>query len=125
MSVSYHDLRHILTADAEAISWKVFARANKPIDAIKEVRRLYGAGLRDAKDIVEEYRSMVRVHAAREGMGTAHRTVTLDSNTTLTIKPNGDGTFHITKTSMACQSATESDLLQVIANLTADHYSDR
>lgn len=50
------DYRDRITADSESAKWKVIARdRNRRVEAIKEFRHMTGAGLKEAKDTVEEY----------------------------------------------------------------------
>lgn len=52
--------RQIEEQDAKDKVWQDFARQDRLVDAIKEHRRIYGSGLKEAKDIVCDWRDRNR-----------------------------------------------------------------
>lgn len=53
-----------LDSQPENARWKILARENSKVEAIREVRTLTGAGLKEAKDFVEAYLSRPKAPAS-------------------------------------------------------------
>lgn len=84
--LSMDEARAYIKADAEYNDWKVKARADRKVDAIRAFRDRTGAGLREAKDVVEEYMERVRHGEVFNGTG--------DNVTHVVTLPNG-GMLHV------------------------------
>ena len=78
-----------LTDDAETVEWKVLARADQKVAAIKEFRRQTGASLYEAKNIVVDYFDMyARGAFSMNNDGVINVRVQRGVNLTLTTKNN-------------------------------------
>lgn len=58
------DFFDYIDSDRESCAWKTLARGGSLVEAIKSFRSQYGAGLKEAKDVVEEYNNRRRQQAS-------------------------------------------------------------
>lgn len=100
--------------DSETCRWKAFVRGGSIIEAIREFRSLYGAGLKEAKDVVEEYRN--RLTRAAGDL----RVITLGGGSELQVKKIYDGSYEL-KVLTSHGRVKEDELLQTVANIVRDH----
>lgn len=84
------DLRLHIVNDPEVIMWKTHMRAGKKVSAIKAFRSQSGAGLRESKDIVEEY--ALRLASGDVTLGSGSKGITTSS----VRLPNDGGVLVIT-----------------------------
>lgn len=105
----------IIDADGDNTSWKVLARQRQFIPAIKEIRMVHGLGLKDAKDVVEEYNRRV-INAMRKVT-----TVSIPTGE-IVIHESADGqSVDIFITKKVIAAAPIDVLPQLIANLALEH----
>lgn len=84
------DFRAHIIEDAENIEWKALLRDGLVIESIKFFRGAYGAGLKEAKDVVEEYRERLNSGEVFNGRntGVTSYTVNLPDGGTLNVISN-------------------------------------
>jgi ribosomal protein L7/L12 len=104
--------------DSETIHWKWLARQNRKVDSIKEFRASVGCGLKEAKDVVEEY--LLRVEQKRREE--TERVVKLSDGSSLRISKTGDGMNEV-KITKVVGRYTDEELLQVVANAAGAVYN--
>lgn len=115
-----HYIKH---SPANAV-WKVHARADKKVEAIKQVRNETGMSLYDAKNTVCEYYDRWKA----ELVANSERTIKLPNGDTILIKPTyvGSNSFDVRVTALVASGLKEADLLQYVANLaSAKHEGPR
>lgn len=106
-----HFSRYI-DSDPDHASWKVLARSGSLVEAIKEFRSKYGAGLKEAKDVVEDY-----IDQYKTGNLTEKR-VRLADGSEVIIKDLINGDVHLTLFKSEDLGVHPRDaLLQAIATL--------
>ena len=95
-------------------SWKSYAREGRKVESIKALRAMTNPimGLKDAKDIVEEYDSRIGFYdnMYREHIDAVFTIKTLNGN--ITIKKNQVGGYTITETTM--RVCSEAEALQFV-----------
>jgi ribosomal protein L7/L12 len=104
--------------DAENCHWKFLARAERRVDAIKEFRALVGCGLKEAKDVVDEY--LIRLERNRQNE--TDTVVNLTDGSSLRIRKTSDGMNEI-KIVKLVGKYTDDELLQVVANAAGAVYN--
>lgn len=106
-----------ITTDHENVTWKVFARAGSMVEAIKRFRADTGAGLYEAKVVVETYAD-ARKQAEAAGSVTT-RTIQLPGAVLNVIS---NGTFSaIQYTRTEAVNISDADLPQAIADAVMRH----
>ena len=114
----YDNYNDRITTDPENIEWKRHAREGRKVDAIKSFRVLTGAGLKPAKDVVEEYCIVNQRRAAAETVTT--RTVQLPGGAALNIISNGKFSA-IQYTRNEAINLSDDELPQAIADAVLRH----
>lgn len=108
-----------ITNDAESVQWKVLARGNDKIQAIKSFRTRTNSGLKEAKDVVEDYLNRLKAGERFNGTHTQTRIINLPTGV-LTITEMASGRITITHTETLADSVTVENLPETIARISFD-----
>lgn len=104
-----------IACDPESSDWKRMARDNRLVESIKDFRRTYGCGLKEAKDVVEAYRD--RMHQA--GYGENVKLISLPNGDKLQVRTEGDESV-ITLVRVMRVHVSDRLLLQTIADCVVE-----
>jgi hypothetical protein len=113
--------------DASTEQWKVHAREDRKVEAIKAFRVLTGAGLKEAKDIVEAYAmDGVQMAIDRDNASGAVKTTKIDlaNGSRLEVVDNGRHAQVLLTRHIGVNIRSE-DLLQAIADYSLQYGIDR
>lgn len=105
--------------------WKRFAREGRKVEAIKSLRNLYGGnviGLKDAKDLVEEYAASTGLYDSGDTIALGpygDQTIALNPNAKLDIQAMPSGKYRVTLVTSEDFAVHPADLLQMVADLSA------
>ncbi|WEM34523.1 hypothetical protein [Xanthomonas phage X1] len=108
--------------DSETVVWKSQARDDRKVEAIKSFRAATGAGLLEAKQVVEHYKSLYDQKMREVGSKPAsgNRIVNLRLGTRLVVAEDVPGFFKVKEiTERDLGIVDEYDLLQFIADTAA------
>lgn len=109
-----NDFSRYIDSDSDRVAWKVLARADSLVEAIKDFRSRYGSGLKEAKDVVEDYINQYKTKHLTE------KRVRLADGSEVIVKDLINGDVHLTLfKSEDLGVHTRDALLQAIATLAA------
>ncbi|QDJ96208.1 hypothetical protein Xoosp13_21 [Xanthomonas phage Xoo-sp13] len=101
------DITDIINSFTSSAQWKLYARNNHMVPAIKSLRaELHGRSLKEVKDVVEAYRDSVRQEAK---LSPSYHT--LPNGNRFVVTPGDGGTFVV---SLETHIGVASDITQVI-----------
>ena len=115
------DYRTIIAKYPDNASWKVSAHYGQRVEAIKEIRRLEGVSLKEAKDIEEVYMELRKYgelprYAPMDESSTNY-IVNLHGGVHLKVSTNQYGRFSVERVVLIADDLTQGELLQLIARL--------
>jgi enhancing lycopene biosynthesis protein 2 len=106
-----------ITRDPDSAQWKVYARSDQKVEAIKQFRQLTGASLYEAKNVVMEYIQRLTTGKATPNV----RTMALPNGNTITISPEPfGGGFSVTVSKTIASHISEYDLPRYIVKATLE-----
>jgi hypothetical protein len=107
-----------ISRDAESSQWKVYARNDQKVEAIKQFRQATGASLYDAKNVVMEY--LKRRADAQTSKSVVH--LPNDAILTITTNPDREDSYSVSVTTTYTKDVSGRNLAQAIVDAALAAY---